>query len=77
MPSSILVLNAGSSSIKFALFRVGRGEPGERFLRGQVAGIRERPQLVFTDRQGKHTTPLDLGTDPREAPSRALNALLD
>lgn len=77
MPQSILVLNAGSSSIKFALFRVDGGEPGERFLRGQVAGIPERARLLFSDRQGKHTLPLDLGSDAHAAPSRALDALLD
>src|SRR3954471_9913540 len=39
MPDTVLVLNAGSSSIKFQLFEAGDGDRLTRLLRGQIAGI--------------------------------------
>ncbi|MCR9256248.1 MAG: acetate/propionate family kinase [Alphaproteobacteria bacterium] len=41
----ILTLNAGSSSIKFALFVIGKGGPGE-LMRGQVEGLGAEPRLT-------------------------------
>jgi acetate kinase len=42
---TILVVNAGSSSVKFQMFAIGRtGEP-ERLIKGQVDGIGTRPRL--------------------------------
>lgn len=77
MPQSVLVLNAGSSSVKFALYRVEGAELGTRLLRGQVAGIRETPQLIVTDGQHERRIAIHAGADPRNAPTRALGALLD
>jgi acetate kinase len=77
MPQSVLVLNAGSSSVKFALYRVEGAELGTRLLRGQVAGIRETPQLIVNDGQHERRIAIDAGADPRKAPARALSALLD
>jgi acetate kinase len=45
MTESILVLNAGSSSIKFQLFAVRPRDQLERRLKGQVEGIGTRPRL--------------------------------
>lgn len=45
MRRTILVLNAGSSSIKFQLFEVADGNGLERLLRGQIEGIGVRPRL--------------------------------
>lgn len=45
MPETILVVNAGSSSIKFQLFSVGAGDQLERRLKGQVEGVGVRPHL--------------------------------
>ncbi len=43
--STILVVNAGSSSVKFQVFRVdGDGEP-QRLVKGQMDGIGTRPRL--------------------------------
>ena len=42
---AILVVNAGSSSIKFCTFRLGAHGP-ERELRGQVSGLGTEPHLV-------------------------------
>jgi acetate kinase len=77
MAQSVLVLNSGSSSIKFALYRVRGAELRERVLGGQVAGIRESPQLVVTDAQGRRALPLEPAADPAAAPARALDQLLD
>jgi len=42
---AILVVNAGSSSVKFCTFRLGAAGP-ERELRGQVSGLGTAPHLV-------------------------------
>jgi len=46
VPETILVVNAGSSSIKFQLFSVGAGDQLERRLKGQIEGIGVHPHLV-------------------------------
>jgi acetate kinase len=52
MADAIVVLNAGSSSIKFSLFALGDGglEPE---LRGQIEGIYSAPRFVAKDQQGE------------------------
>src|SRR5262249_44106130 len=42
---TILVVNAGSSSVKFQIFAVGEGGEPRRLLRGQMDGIGVRPKL--------------------------------
>lgn len=49
MPETILVLNAGSSSIKFQLFAIERDQQLERRLKGQIDGIGTRPHLFAKD----------------------------
>jgi acetate kinase len=51
MPDAILVLNAGSSSIKFALFDTGLS----RVASGQVSGIPAAPDFVARDGEGRPT----------------------
>ena len=46
MTDTILVLNAGSSSIKFQLFAVADDDRIERRMKGQVEGVGARPRLV-------------------------------
>ncbi len=53
MTETILVLNAGSSSIKFQLFAVVARDRLERRMRGQVEGIGTRPRLVAKDLKGE------------------------
>jgi len=36
MAETLLVVNAGSSSIKFQLFAIGQGDQLERRLKGQI-----------------------------------------
>jgi acetate kinase len=43
---TILVVNAGSSSIKFQLFSVGPGDRLERLLKGQIEGVGVKPHLI-------------------------------
>ena len=52
MKEAILVLNAGSSSIKFSLF-VLRGEDLELDVRGQIEGLFTAPHFVAKDGGGK------------------------
>jgi acetate kinase len=47
MADALLVLNAGSSSLKFSLF--GDGEPPRLLLRGQLEGIPDEPHFVAND----------------------------
>lgn len=46
MPDAIVVLNAGSSSVKFSLFLIREGGELELDLRGQIEGIASAPHLV-------------------------------
>lgn len=46
MQGAVLVLNAGSSSLKFALYEAGRGSVLTLRRRGQVEGIGTAPRLV-------------------------------
>jgi acetate kinase len=46
---SILVANAGSSSVKFQLFAVERNGALTRQMRGQVEGVGTRPRLGRPD----------------------------
>ncbi|MFQ5785677.1 MAG: acetate/propionate family kinase [Alphaproteobacteria bacterium] len=57
MSDAILVLNAGSSSLKFALFDTdGKGADPVLALRGQVAGIGAEPRFEARDDGGRSLT---------------------
>jgi acetate kinase len=49
---TILVINAGSSSIKFSLYEVGDGRALGLALKGQMDGIGTRPHLRVRDARG-------------------------
>ncbi len=51
MADVVLVLNAGSSSLKFSLFDVAAGQPALQ-LHGQVEGVDTAPRFVARDAQG-------------------------
>jgi acetate kinase len=57
MPDAILVLNAGSSSLKFSVFL--DGEPPERLLHGQIESLFTEPKFIARNRDdkvvGEHT----------------------
>jgi acetate kinase len=52
MPDAILALNAGSSSIKFALFERRGAPPLARLLHGQMEGIGTAPHFTASDPAG-------------------------
>lgn len=52
MSGTVLVVNAGSSSIKFQLFERLPGDELELEFKGQMEGIGSRPHLVAKDAQG-------------------------
>jgi acetate kinase len=52
MTDALLSLNAGSSSLKFALFEVGAGRELAVAARGQIAGIGTEPRLIARDKAG-------------------------
>jgi len=52
MADMILVVNAGSSSLKFEVFSVGREGALARQVRGRVDGIGTHPRLVAYDSKG-------------------------
>jgi acetate kinase len=52
MEDAIVVLNAGSSSIKFSLFAM-RGEELDLDVRGQIEGIYTAPHFAAKDREGR------------------------
>jgi len=50
---TILVINAGSSSIKFQLFLVAAQNELRRALKGQIEGIGARPRLIAKNTEGE------------------------
>ena len=50
MTGAILTLNAGSSSLKFALFRAA--SPSSAMLRGEVSDLSSAPHLIAHDSEG-------------------------
>src|SRR6266545_2876197 len=63
---AILVVNAGSSSVKFQIFGIEGGGSLKRLIKGQVDGIRTRPRLSA---QGKDKSSLiDQGYAPGRIP---------
>jgi acetate kinase len=50
---TILVVNAGSSSVKFQIFELAKSDDPQRLIRGQVDGIGTRPRLRAESRDGK------------------------
>ena len=65
MSETILVVNAGSSSIKFQLFSVVPGDRLERLLKGQIEGVGVKPHLIARGVGGE--TLVDATWQPAEA----------
>ena len=77
MSRGILTINAGSSSIKFALFELNGGLQQKPTVSGQIDGIGASAKLIARDPAGKHEVALDL-TGGQEAQHQAsLNFLLN
>ncbi|WP_439813773.1 acetate/propionate family kinase [Zavarzinia sp. CC-PAN008] len=77
MPRSILVLNAGSSSIKFELFRVDGAAPLS-LLQGEAEGLGATPSLHVKPRVGDRLDyPIDAGAGHDRAIARIIAVLDD
>jgi acetate kinase len=76
MTQHVLVLNAGSSSLKFGMYQ--RPEKGSLALvaQGQIEGIGTRPRLSARDEAGETLVDQALGADVRDG-SRALDQLAE
>ena len=68
MAETILVVNAGSSSIKFQLFEIGKGDRLKRRFKGQIEGIRTHPHLIAKDPEGQVLVHGELWTAVAEGP---------
>ena len=53
MAEGILVINAGSTSVKFVAYRCGGADSPDLVCRGQVEGIGSQPSFVVKDSKGK------------------------
>jgi acetate kinase len=71
---ALLVLNAGSSSLKFSLFRLASGGAPELFLEGQVEGLPGAPRLEAQDAAGASLAERPL--DARSADLRGALAVI-
>jgi acetate kinase len=60
---SILVVNAGSSSLKFSLFRLDAADALQLAVRGQIDGIGTMPRLKAKDVAGKTLVERDLSLE--------------
>ena len=78
MADAILTLNAGSSSIKFALFDRGVGEiPEQPRLLGQIDGLGARPHLSAREASGRAVADVDPPLAGAAPHREALSFLLD
>jgi len=78
MTDRVLVLNTGSSSIKFGVYAAAAGMPGERLLGGQMAGIGGQARLFVKDASGDLlVNGQALGAGTASTSTHALDALLD
>lgn len=73
--ASLLVLNAGSSSLKFSLFNVVDGDEPQLGWRGQIEGLGAQPHFSAADAAGGSATTLDLPANTTQPDALAL--LLD
>ena len=65
--STILVVNAGSSSVKFQVFTLERSDELVRKIKGQMDGIGTRPRLRASGQDASST--VDRGYDKNAVPS--------
>ena len=76
MSRAILTINAGSSSIKFALFELNGGLSETATVSGQIDGIGAGARLVARDPAGKHGVALQLAGGQEAQHQASLNFLL-
>ena len=67
MDEFALILNSGSSSLKFAVFRIAAGADWQLAARGNIEGIGTAPQMSARDAAGSSMPVPTLDTDVRDA----------
>ena len=77
--NAILTLNAGSSSIKFALYAHGNPMSAQPEMSGQIDGIGARPHIKAKDREGRTLDNIDIpiGGNREQQHHEALVFLVD
>jgi acetate kinase len=76
MSDAILVLNAGSSSLKFSVFQPGSGS-NRLLARGQVEGIGTAPRFILRGAQGEVIEDQALAVDVGGGHEQALGLVLE
>jgi acetate kinase len=76
MAETILVVNAGSSSIKFQVFSVTAREELRRCLKGQIDGVGVRPRLRVAGAQGDTLVDETLGATEADSLAKALDRIV-
>jgi acetate kinase len=75
--AAVLVLNSGSSSAKFALYRAAEGD-SKRLLSGQIDNIEQAPHLSLREASGEASErKLKAFPDPGRTRAEALSFLID
>ena len=77
MADALLTLNAGSSSIKFALFVAGPTIPEKPEISGQIDGLGATPHLKAKDKTGKTLDDTDLSLTGNQAHQAAMAFLVE
>ena len=77
MSETILILNAGSSSIKFQLFATQGGEGLERRLKGEIEGIGTNPHLTAESKDGRSLIDKSWSAEELGDAAAALDHVLD
>jgi len=77
MTDAILVLNAGSSSLKFSVFLDRAAAAPELALRGQIEGILTKPSFIARDAKGATLAESEFGAGAQPGHEGAAGFLLD
>jgi acetate kinase len=75
MPDSLLILNAGSSSLKFSLF--ADSDPPQLTLHGQIEGLQAAPHFVARDASGSIIGEKSWGAGNKLSHNDAVDFLFD
>ena len=79
MNQALLVINSGSSSVKFAAYDVGPDSVLSRIVNGRIEGIGNVPRLLAWGRDGAllEDQPIAVSADPILGPEEAFKQLFD
>lgn len=75
MTDAMLVLNAGSSSLKYAVFE--QSEEMRPLLRGSISSLDDKPQMTVYEGDGKRAVDIDLGRSSIDVKQAVVNAVKD